>query len=115
MATLSVQEFAQDGLDATYDAADAGGDVVTNRGSLVLHVKNGDASSHTVTVTAQTTTVEVSGYGVADLDDVVLAIPAGEERFLGPFPVKTFNDANQQIAITYDAVTSVTIAAIKLD
>lgn len=114
MADLSIQEFDQDGLEATYSAADSDGDTATNRGFLVLHVKNGDASSHTVTVTAQRTSVSVSGYGPADLDDVVVAIPAGGERFIGPLPVKTYNNANQKVEISYDAVTSVTIAAIKM-
>lgn len=114
MADLSIQEFDQDGLNASYVAASAGGDTATNRGALVLHVKNGDASSHTVTVTAQKTTVSVSGYGPADLDNVAVTIPAGEERFIGPLPVKTYNNANQKVEISYDAVTSVTIAAIKM-
>lgn len=114
MADLTIQSFDVDGLNATYAAASAGGDTALNKGQTVLHVKNGDAVSHTVTVTAQVTTLDVTGYGEATFTNVAVAIPAGAERFIGPFPQKTFNNASGQVAITYDAVTSVTIAALKM-
>lgn len=113
MATLTVQAIDEDGLNATYSAAASGGDDFANSpsGRIFLHVKNGDASSHTVTVAAQDNTLTIPGIGSVTKADASVAIPAGEERFLGPFPYGAFGSAP---AITYDAVTSVTIAAIKV-
>lgn len=113
MATLTAQTLAESGLDATYAAASAGGDDVINPTDkrLFLHVKNGDASSHTVTVAALDNSVDVVGYGPVTKPDVSVAIPAGEDRFIGPFPHAAFGSS---LPITYDAVTSVTIAALHL-
>lgn len=112
MATLTVQTIDEDGLDATYSAASAGGDDFPNTpaGRIFLHAKNGDASSHTVTVAALDSSISIDGLGALTKSDASVAIPAGEERFLGPFPYGAFGSSP---AITYDAVTSVTIAAIK--
>lgn len=113
MATLTVQQIDEDGLEASYDAASAGGDDFQNSpaGRIFLHVKNGDASSHTVTVAANESTIQIDGLGTVTKDDASVAIPAGEERFLGPFAYGAFGSSP---AITYDAVTDVTIAAIKI-
>lgn len=115
MATLTAQDVSTAGLKATYAAASSGGDVVANDGNIILHVKNGDASSHTVTTTAQVTSKEFEGFGSATFSNSAVSIAAGGEKFIGPFPIKTFNNTAGNIAITYDAVTSVTIAAIKVD
>lgn len=40
-----------------------------------------------------------------------VAIPASEDRFIGPFPLTAFGAAP---AITYSAVTSVTVAVIEV-
>ena len=111
MAELTAQSASQSGLNPTYASAAAGGDTVDNDGKTVLHVKNGDASEHTVTVASQVTSPEP---GTA-AQDVSVAIPAGEERIIGPFQRSGFNDANDEIVISYDAVTSVTVAAISVD
>ena len=113
MATLSTENITEAGLNATYNAASAGGDDVANRPDerLFLHVKNGDASSHTVTVAALSNSLDLPQYGSVTKADVSVAIPAGEDRFIGPFPPAAFGSS---LTITYDAVTSVTIAAIRL-
>lgn len=113
MATLTVQTVDEDGLDATYSAASAGGDDFANApsGRVVLHIKNGAASSHTATVAAQDNSLTIPGIGSVTKADASVAVPAGEERFLGPFPYGAYGS---NPAITYDDVTSVTIAAIKV-
>lgn len=104
---LTVQTVTRAGLKPSYDSAAAGGDSFPRRsGDTVLHVKNGDASQHTVTIVSQAS----PGPGEASANEDV-AIPAGEERFIGPFP-EAFEDADGLVQITYDAVTSVTVAAI---
>ncbi len=111
MAELTVQTATQAGLDPSYAAASSGGDTVDNDGKTVLHVKNGDSSEHTVTVASQVTSPEP---GTA-AQDVEVAIPAGEERVIGPFQRSGFNDENDEIEISYDGVTDVTIAALSVD
>lgn len=113
MATLSVENVSESGLDATYNAAAAGGDEFVNDSSnrIFLHVKNGDASSHTVTVTAVASSVDIPGYGAMSKDDVSVAVPASEDRFIGPFPRFAFGNTP---SITYDDVTSVTVAVMKV-
>ncbi len=115
MAALTIQTIAEAGLDASYAAAASGGDSARNdNGDVFLHVKNGDASSHTVTVTAQRTSATVPGMGTTTKSNVAVAVPAGAERMIGPFAPLAFNDSSNDVAITYDDVTSVTIAALKM-
>lgn len=109
MAELTVQTVtrASDGLEPTYAAASGGGDTVQVVTNLFLHIKNGDASSHTVTVVTPGT---VAGLAIADL---TATIPAGEERMIGPID-QNFRASNGLASITYDAATLVTIAAIRV-
>lgn len=113
MATLTVQQIVEAGLEATYSSCDVGGDTFANdtTNRTFIHVKNGDASEHTVTVTPQTTSKDVAGFGTMTKPNISVAITAGEDRFIGPFPVGAFSNAP---AITYDAVTSMTIGVIKI-
>lgn len=113
MPTLNVEDIVEAGLDATYNAADAGGDDFVNDSSkrIFLHVKNGDASSHTVTVSAIESSLDIPGYGLMSKNDIAVAVPAGEERFIGPFPRFAFGNTP---AIAYDDVTGVTVAVVKV-
>ena len=97
-------------------SASAGGDTAVNNGNMFLYVKNGSASSVTVTVTPNTTTYAVpGGLGVVTVSAVTDVIPASDEGILGPFPVGPFNNGgNGQISITYSSATSVTIAPFAL-
>lgn len=109
MAKLSVQTIERTGLKSTYAAAGSTGDSFSNTGRTFLHVKNGDTATHTVTVASQF----FSPPAGTQKNDLAVAVPAGEERMIGPFPERAFNDANDLVQIAYDAVTSVTVAAIK--
>lgn len=116
MATITRQNLAEAGLTATYGAAAGGGDQVDNAdGRTFLHVKNGGGSSINVTVAEQITgtTVDDPSLGTLTKASVVKAVAAGAEAFIGPFKKQAFNDDNNMLQITYSAVTSVTIAAIK--
>jgi len=115
MADLTIQDVVEGGLAGAYAAASAGGDAVLNlAGDVFLHVKNGDTASHTVTIAAQDTSEVVPGFGAMSKANVQVSMPAGGERFIGPFPRAAFNDANGKVQITYDAVTNLTIAALRL-
>lgn len=110
MATLTPQSVARTGLTPTFAAADVAGDEFVNDGNTLLHVKNGDAASKTVTVASQVSSPPV---GTA-ATDLAITIPAGEERMIGPLPKSAFDDANGKVQVTYDAVTSVTVAAVSM-
>ena len=111
MATLAVQRITRAGLNPAYAAASAGGDKFAPSETTFLHVKNGSASAHNVTVV---TPGEVTdGLGIADL---VVSVPATGERMIGPFPSRYFSNAADSglAAVTYAAVTNVTVAAVVL-
>lgn len=46
--------------------------------------------------------------------DAVVAVPAGGERVIGPFPKARFNDASDKVLISYSGVTSVTVAVLEV-
>lgn len=102
MALLAVQD-ASAGLAPTFVAATGGGDTVSTEaagdaggwtlGVFVL-VRNADAAAKTVTVEGMEP----------------LSVPAAGEGVI-PVPLKHFGAA---ATVTYSAVTSVTVAAVRL-
>ncbi len=108
MAALSVQAASLTGLSPTFGSAAEGGDSFSNSGREYIHVKNGHSGSQTVTVNSQT----LCNYGSDH--DVAVAIPAGEERIIGPFPKDRFNDAGGLVQLTYSGVTALTIAVVRV-
>lgn len=113
MATLTAQEIVEAGLEASYDAATGGGDDFVNNGKEFIHVKNGSGGDITVTVTAQRTITNKAGFGPMTKSDSAVVVTAGEERFIGPFPISAFNNSTGKAVITYSGVTSLTIAILK--
>ena len=103
MAALTVQTVPVGGLDiGALAAATGGGDTVQvtapetggwDSNPAVFIVRNGDASSKTVTV-----------------DGTALVVAAGA---IGIVPLKT-GQGGKNIAVTYSAVTSVTVGAFYL-
>jgi hypothetical protein len=108
VADLIVQNISLGGVSPTFSAADSLGDTFDNGGKTFLHVKNGDTVSHTVTINS----TKPCNYGF-DHDESV-SVAAGDEQLIGPFNSVRFNDQNNKVNVSYDAVTSVTVAAIKL-
>jgi len=111
MATLTVQDAAVGGLNASYTAAAGGGDDFANNGLVLLHVVNGGGGS--INVVVDDPNSPNPGSATQFNPDVTVAVPAGEDRFIGPFPTFRFNDANGRVNVTYSGVTSVTVAAIR--
>lgn len=108
MATLAVQKVVVTGLTPSYAAAAAGGDQFANSGKAMIHAKNASAGSLTVTVNSQTNCSQGFDH------DAAVAIPAGQERMIGPFPKGRFDDANGNVQITYSGVTSLTVAVVEV-
>lgn len=69
-------------------------------GDVMLLLDNPGASTATVTVTAQTTSKNVSGYGPMTKADKVVTLTTGQTKLVGPFPAKTWNDGNGNLIIT---------------
>lgn len=109
MAAISTQQIGIGGITPTYAAATAGGDTFSPEGRTFLHVKNGGGASITVTITAVG-----SGPGGNPVSNRVVSVTNAQERMIGPFDPAGFADANGNGAIAYSAVTSVTIAALRL-
>jgi len=111
MATLLVKDVIKTGLNPNspvYVSCAEGGDEAANNDYTFLHVVNGHSGALEVTVNS----VKACDQGFDH--DVVVSVPAGEERMIGPFDRGRFNDSAGKIQITYDAVTALTIAAIKV-
>ena len=111
MATLTVQE--KTGLSGSFSmaAASAGGDVVPNaNGGVKILFRNGDASPKTVTVTSYYANTPPQGTAVANHAQVVAA---GETAIIGPLDAAAWNNPSGQVELTYSAVTSCTVAAVR--
>jgi hypothetical protein len=96
-------------------AATSGGDVCADAAGTFLLVNNTDSSPHTVTVTAEKTSVYIQGQGYLTKASITQAVSASDEVLLGPFPPSYFADGQGNIEITYSAVTGVKVACIRLD
>lgn len=112
MADLTLQEFDLAGLTPSFTAADSDGDAFVNNGKTLLYVKNGDGSSRDVTLNIQKT-ITIGGIDIT-LSNPTVTVPANDEKIIGPFSQDWFNDVDDKVNVDYDAVTSVTVAALKL-
>lgn len=113
MADLNPQYLTANGVALVYGAANAGGDaVVITDGTEILHVKNGSGASINVTLTRQQTSKQVAGEGNVALANIVVAVPAGSDRFISSIG-NSFCDANSRLQIAYSSVASVTVALFK--
>lgn len=108
MATLTVQEIVKTGLNPTLAAAAGGGDDFANDGRTWFRCKNDGGSPITLTVNSITACDQGSDH------DLVISVTNAQERWVGPFTGSRFNDTNGRVGVTYSAVTSVTVAAVKM-
>lgn len=109
MATLNYAQATVAGTNPGLVAASAGGDKVgpSDRGALL--VRNGSGASINVTVVVPGN----SRFGPPN-PDVVVAVPAGADRLIGPLPAELADPIDGLVAITYSAVTTVTVAAVSI-
>lgn len=109
MAVLTVVEPTIDGNDPLYVAAAGGGDEFAVDDDTVFHVRNGSGVSVNVTLTSTAGTEP----GIAAANKVV-AVPAGANRDIRVKPAGRFKNANGRCAVTYSAVTTVTVAVTRV-
>lgn len=107
MATLSAQVIAQTGTAITFAAAAGGGDACPTGSDVKLLIKNGDASSHTATLVTPGTVdgdLAIADRAVVVAAGATVAVPV-TDRYRDP--------TTGLASITYDAVTSMTVAVIR--
>lgn len=108
MALITPQLVEPTGVALTFAAASGGGDTISPGSTTCLLVRNGDASSKTVTIV-----VPGTKYGQAN-PDISAAVAAGVTAVFGPFGSDLADPADGLIDVTYSAVTSVTVAALRI-
>jgi hypothetical protein len=105
---LTVQTISLEGITPTFAAATDGGDEFLNNGRTVLHIKNGDTVEKTVVINS----AKACNFGYDH--DVSVTLGPNSSVQIGPFDTSRFNDANNRVTVLYDAVTSLTVAAVTL-
>lgn len=109
MATLTVlspTHLAGSNLGAV--AAAGAGDQFLNDGRTILYVKNVNAASRTVTIVTSPT---IAGLAIAD---VAVVVAENEEKLIGPFDPRYFNDGNGFVQVTYSSEVGVTVRPIQV-
>ncbi len=113
MAFLAIQQISRAGLNPALAAASAGGDAFPNAGRAFLRVKNANvAAPRNVTVASQLPPGALPQG--ASKTDLVVAVPASSERWIGPFDPAAFNDSNGRVVATYDTEADLTVGAFAL-
>lgn len=109
MAAIAHQSTGFAGTNITYAAANGGGDTTNPDDRVFLLVKNGGGAPINVTITVAGTSFEQAN------PDVVVSVPNGGEKFIGPLnDGVTGSDTFGVVLIAYSAVTSVTVAAVRV-
>lgn len=107
---LVPQDITRAGLNVTMSAANVDGHSIVNNGKTWMRVTNGGASPITVT---QRIPKLIDGVAPANSGKQV-SIPAGGTRELGPWPPEDYAQADGSVWVDFSAVSSVTVAAIRL-
>lgn len=101
---------SSNGLTPSYGAVDqANGNQFQNTGREILHVKNSNAATRTLTIS---TPGNVDGLAVAD---ATFVIPANTgDKFIGPLPPAVYSQIDGNVYLDWDASAGVTIAVLRL-
>jgi hypothetical protein len=109
MATLlTVSDISRTGLALAPAAPDVAGNLLPNTGKEFLALVNAGGVARTVSAAVVR---QVDGITPAAKS---ISVPAGATRLWGPFPAADYNDASGQVLVTYDAITSLTVQAVRL-
>lgn len=111
MAVLAVQSATRsgNGLTPTYGAVAAGGDSFPNNGRTMLHFKNSNGATRTVTVASQASFPADSGRAAQNLAAVIPATTG--DKMIGPFPPEIWGES---VNLTYSADAGLTVAVVSL-
>jgi hypothetical protein len=110
MAALSIDSLtlAASGQSITWNSCGASGDTFANTGKVVVLAQNG-ASAAVLTVAATQALTDAS----LSVPDLAVSVGASDTIAIGPFPIATFNDASNSVAMTYASSSTLTIAVVK--
>jgi hypothetical protein len=111
MATLATQNVTRTASTITPVAAAAGGDAMECGPKMALEVTNGGGSPITVTLAIPAASSAYSNIAYASS---TMSVPAGASRRFGSVDGMYRDPTTGLCTITYSAVTSVTVAAVKL-
>lgn len=111
-ANLTTQTITSD-FTVSLAAAAVSGDAYINDGQTFFVVTNGGASPITVTVEVQRTSIAVPGLGTVTFADIPVTVAAGATKWIA-VPKGPYNDSNGRAQVTYSAVTSVTVGAVRV-
>jgi len=107
---LTAEQVSKSGTIATYTSvALANTYTVANDGRTMLHFKKSGAGDCVITVVTPGT---IQGMAVADLTVTVPATTG--DKFVGPFPMSLFNDANGLLQFTASDTAGLTVAVLRL-
>lgn len=112
---LTAELVVSAGLNATYTAATADGEAFDNASEdVIIHIVNGGGGACVLTVQ---TPMQQDGLDVAER---TVSVPAGEDRFVGPFQRSIYGKLDSTLGIPHavwidtDVQTSVTLAVMKV-
>lgn len=106
MATYTARNPDLTGIAPSLTAVASSDKFANPEGHLILHVHNGNGSSCNVTISDQST---VAPEGASAFDaDVVVAVAAGTDKYIGPFEPRRFNDDTGFVVVGYSVTSSVT-------
>src|SRR5207244_332394 len=112
MATLTTQVINRAGAVITPVAAAGGGDAMEVGSGMMLEVVNGGGSPITVTLNIPAARTYEPNVAITS---PAVSVTNGTTKWFGPIDAATFADTTTGLlTITYSAVTSVTVAAVKL-
>lgn len=106
--TTTVVPLTGSQMDAALVAATSGGDTALTGAGVFLALKNADSASHTVTL-ATPQTVD----GDLAVADRTVTVAAGKTEFI-PLTARYRDPATGRAALTYDAVTSVSVGVFRM-
>ncbi len=103
--------LSRSGIALPLAAVDAGNQHAFDNkdGKHILIVKNGGASSVTVTIAVA---AKVDGIAVSGGRQVTVA--AGATTLMGPFPTDVYNQADGKVYVDFSANTSIQLGVIEL-
>lgn len=108
MGLLTVQTFNNMALVPAVQAADAAGDTFANQGLTFLLVHNASAAPITVTVASQQQCSQ------GHTHNLNVSVAAGVDTWIGPFDVNRFSNSSGIVSVSYSAVASLSVGAIRV-
>jgi hypothetical protein len=113
MAIAVATPVLPSGLDITTPAVAAAlSQTFGNDGKVWLLIKNGSGGTINATFTAQQK-VQDGAATPLSVGNRTIAIPTLKSYLAGPFSPSIFNDANSEVTLGFDSITTVTIQALR--